>query len=256
MHDQLWGGEGQRESDLTKLRRANRLFRHAMWELGVPWLRRWLMWAAVTLAMFGRSDQKLDILRLLVWPLATAITVAALFARSDWTMDWPTAVVVAVSAAGVAVVAVLTALIAYLVSESVKGEDPKRQWRDMATSAMGVSVAVSALTVLVLFACAGAKLHETVGPVTLAASNGWLVIGLGVLGLVVWGQSAGAGVIATIALLLLALPLVGVGAALLVYAILELLALAGLALGRQLRRIKPGSEPRGPLNPMMKGVGR
>jgi hypothetical protein len=45
LHDYLWR-TAVRAGELT-LAEADGLFRRAMWELGVPFLRRWLMWGAV-----------------------------------------------------------------------------------------------------------------------------------------------------------------------------------------------------------------
>jgi hypothetical protein len=45
LHDYLWR-EAVPAGELT-LAEADGIFRRAMWELGVPFLRRWLMWGAV-----------------------------------------------------------------------------------------------------------------------------------------------------------------------------------------------------------------
>jgi hypothetical protein len=50
LHDYLCKPEAEvRRAD------ADGLFRRAMWELGVPFIRRWMMWAAVRLASFLRG---------------------------------------------------------------------------------------------------------------------------------------------------------------------------------------------------------
>ena len=51
VHDEYWDDNKTR----AELRQANTAFRHAMWESDVPYLRRWFMWTAVTLAMLTKS---------------------------------------------------------------------------------------------------------------------------------------------------------------------------------------------------------
>jgi hypothetical protein len=50
LHDYLW-----RDRPDVSFKDSNRLFRVAMYELDVPFVRRWLMWAAVSLAGFAKA---------------------------------------------------------------------------------------------------------------------------------------------------------------------------------------------------------
>jgi hypothetical protein len=50
LHDYLW-----RKRPDVSFQDSNRLFRVAMYELDVPFIRRWLMWAAVSLAGFAKA---------------------------------------------------------------------------------------------------------------------------------------------------------------------------------------------------------
>jgi hypothetical protein len=50
LHDHLW-----RDRRDVSFEESNRLFRVAMYELDVPFVRRWLMWAAVSLAGFAKA---------------------------------------------------------------------------------------------------------------------------------------------------------------------------------------------------------
>jgi hypothetical protein len=61
LHDYLWR-DAVRAGDLT-LAEADGLFRRAMWELGVPFLRRWLMWGAVRIGALTKSGGRKHWLR-------------------------------------------------------------------------------------------------------------------------------------------------------------------------------------------------
>lgn len=63
IHDYLWRG-GVAKGELS-LREADALFRIAMSELGVPFLIRWVMWAAVRLVAVGKGGPLADWLRTL-----------------------------------------------------------------------------------------------------------------------------------------------------------------------------------------------
>lgn len=64
LHDYLW-----RERPDVPLREANRVFRIGMYELKVPFIRCWIMWAAVSLAALS--------MRNLAWKLRVALWIAA-----------------------------------------------------------------------------------------------------------------------------------------------------------------------------------
>lgn len=242
VHDELWKAGG---SDIDKLRPANRIFRHAMWELGVPWLRRWLMWAAVTLGMFARSS--IGRLRLIVWAGATATAVTALFARSGWTMSRNSARDLSVAGGLLAVASLVVSLAARVGQTKVTDADAKLYWGSMKVGALKVAAAVAAVVTLVLAGRALAQLHAVAGNAVTSSRA------LFAIGLAMWGRTVGAGAIATIALVILALPLAGIGAALLLYAVLELGSLLALAVGRWIKGVFGGSMGKGPLNPLSKG---
>jgi Protein of unknown function (DUF1353) len=77
LHDHLW-----RHGKKLKVSRsdADGIFRRAMSELGVPFLRRWVMWAAVRLASLARSrlrDGPRDIPQLLLLVVFPGLFVVA-----------------------------------------------------------------------------------------------------------------------------------------------------------------------------------
>lgn len=61
LHDYLWRN-AVRTGELT-LAEADGLFRRAMWELGVPFLRRWLMWGAVRIGALTKPGGRKGWLR-------------------------------------------------------------------------------------------------------------------------------------------------------------------------------------------------
>jgi Protein of unknown function (DUF1353) len=61
LHDYLWR-DAVRAGELT-LAEADGLFRRAMWELGVPFLRRWLMWGAVRIGALTKPGGRRHWLR-------------------------------------------------------------------------------------------------------------------------------------------------------------------------------------------------
>jgi hypothetical protein len=61
LHDYLWRN-AVRAGELT-LAEADGLFRRAMWELGVPFLRRWLMWGAVRIGALTKPGGRKGWLR-------------------------------------------------------------------------------------------------------------------------------------------------------------------------------------------------
>lgn len=74
LHDHLW------RTRKVSLADADGIFRRAMAELKVPFLRRWLMWTAVrwvSLARSGFSDGKKDIPRVLLITLVPGSVVVA-----------------------------------------------------------------------------------------------------------------------------------------------------------------------------------
>lgn len=76
IHDWLIGA-GRGSARVIDDRYADRYFRFMLHELGVPWLKRWIMWAAVAL----RTRWKSNILRKLtvfVWVIAAIAGLAAL----------------------------------------------------------------------------------------------------------------------------------------------------------------------------------
>jgi hypothetical protein len=75
LHDHLW-----RQTPAISLADADGIFRRAMAELEVPFLRRWLMWAAVRIASLLKSwfrDGPKDIPRVLLLTLAPGSVVIA-----------------------------------------------------------------------------------------------------------------------------------------------------------------------------------
>lgn len=74
IHDYLWR-EGVKKREIT-LREADALFRNAMSELKVPFLRRWVMWAAVRWGALKKGGPVLDWLT--DFPLVLLFTVLVL----------------------------------------------------------------------------------------------------------------------------------------------------------------------------------
>ncbi len=82
MHDQLIG-----EIDRTE---ADRLFRVSLREVRVSWLRRWLMWAAVTLATMA-SKSKLQLAGFIIH-LAAFVVVLGMWLFGSWPVWWVVAI--------------------------------------------------------------------------------------------------------------------------------------------------------------------
>ena len=73
LHDYLWQ-KAVPNKELS-LREADALLRRAMRELGVPFLRRWVMWAAVRLGALKRNGFTVDWLKDLLGVVAIALLV-------------------------------------------------------------------------------------------------------------------------------------------------------------------------------------
>lgn len=96
LHDWLWREDCPRGR--CSWRHADRLFREAMQDLGVPLLRRWVMWSAVRLAAFGRGRHWRDwlatfpgalLIGLLVLPFIALPAVAVVASLAAWTVfEW------------------------------------------------------------------------------------------------------------------------------------------------------------------------
>lgn len=96
LHDWLW----RLEAPMGRVtwREADRLFREAMRDLGVPFLRRWVMWSAVRVAAVGKGGQHRDWLATLpaaltcgalVLPVVAVPVVSILAALVVWTIiEW------------------------------------------------------------------------------------------------------------------------------------------------------------------------
>jgi hypothetical protein len=201
------------------------------------------MWVAVTLGMFART--KSGVPRLVVWVLATAVAVAALLARGEWIMHWEVGKAVVIVATVLVVGALVAIVVGGLGGLAAEG-DNKPYWSSMAKGGLGVAGALVVLTGLVLAAGTIAAV------VPFLKDNLWVDGVLIGLALAVWGRSMGAGAIATVTVLLLAVPLAGIGAALFLYSALELGALLVLLALRGAKKLG-GHKPKGPANPMLKG---
>jgi hypothetical protein len=224
VHDELW----ESTSTIPQLRRANRLFRHAMWELGVAWARRWLMWAAVTLGMLTRKWPGRLVLG--VWAVALVAAGGTIAAANGTMLSWSRMWVVVGIAAVVAAVAAAVAV-------KTKGDDGP-------LASFGRWGRIAAACVAGLAVVATAVAHVDLAVRNPAATT---VVAL-LVGVGAWGRSAGAGVIATGAFVILGAPILGVLVGLVLYEVFELVAFAVIGAGRRGKRIADKA-PTGPLNP-------
>jgi len=223
VHDEYW--------DATKspaeLRKANTAFRHAMWESDVPYLRRWFMWTAVTLAMMTRSWP--GRLRVGVWVLGLVKAAAAALATAGIVLSWSVPTWVALGScvpAGVAVVA-----------SAVGSKAIARLCRKVL---IGLAVL---LPVVALFSFLGH--NEWV------ADHGWLVaLGALAVGLAAWGRLIAAGFFATLEVAIILVPVLGIVLGLLLYVALEMVMLGLLKVGRAIKGVA-GRKPVGTLNPVV-----
>ena len=115
IHDELITDEvngGRLESDTL----SDRFFREMMRRSGVPWLKRWIMWAAVALRSRYAAGGRRRV-SVVVWVLLALIGIAcAVAAAGAWALSWP-----APAPAGVLL---LVAVILPFVSAPLWGE----QW--------------------------------------------------------------------------------------------------------------------------------
>lgn len=248
VHDVYWD---DRASQAT-LRKANTVFRHAMWESDVPWVRRWFMWSAVTLAMlaktwFGR-------MQVLLWTIALVIAFAALLGSWGVVLPW---LPVKWASLGVLFVLLLMGLViavrnlgtnnktgAEVHDPLLSDNDRRPQGKDPVVAIMKkvAMVLLALIAVLWLFFGTG---HSDAG----TERGGWVAVAALAVALGAWGSLLAAGVFATIELVIIALPVVAIAIGLLMYGVLEGLMVLLLKIGRSLKRAS-GRQPVGTLNPL------
>ncbi len=239
VHDHLWKAG---PNTWTTLSQANRLFRHAMWELGVPWIRRWFMWAAVELGMFARFT--VGIVALVAWIVCLGASVTTVLAAHGYRMSRGAGRTIVIGGAAFVALMVVLALGSWLASLPLSTE-AKQRWESMAKGALVTgAAAIGAVALIVLSGALGHWRQLT------ANSEGSVGV-LAALGLVVWAKHVGAGIIASLAVILLAVPVIGVFAGLFVYAFLEILSLVVLGVARGVLRLIGGT-PAGELHPLFK----
>lgn len=222
VHDVYWDDTKTQ----SELRQANTAFRHAMWESDVPYVRRWFMWSAVTLGMLTKAWS--GRLRVAVWAVALVVAAAAPLAAHGVVVSWKVPAWVAL---GAGIVAGGAALAWILGSEAIAG-----------ISRRVVFGLVGLLAVVSLFAL--------VGHAGWLADRGWLVAGLAlVVGVLAWGRLAAAGFFATVEVLIILVPVVGIAVGLLLYGALEVGMQWLLRLGRAVKG-RAGRDPVGTLNPV------
>lgn len=220
VHDQYW----DKTKTLAELRQSNTMFRHAMWESDVAFIRRWFMWTAVTLAMLLMKQP----VRVVVWIAGLVTAVAALASAAGGRLAWP---VPLWALAVAAIFGVVTALGSYFGSNVITRICKK------------IAFGVGGLVPVVLLATA-------VGQSDWIADHAALVAVLAlVVGLAAWLDLAVAGVIATVTVVGLVVPLLAVSFGLLFYGVFELAALGILRLARAGKR-RAGKEVVGTLNPL------
>ena len=228
VHDHLWGPAAQ---DEAALRKANRVFRHAMWELNVPLVRRWLMWAAVTLGMLAKSG--VGQARLGAWAAGLLVGVAGVVATTGALMSWTVLGWIVLGGAGLAALGLGVDIVFGRLADGLVRKVTR-----------GVVVAIVGLT-------SGAALVTAITHWDFASDNRWLVAGAGlVLGLAVWWRSIGGGLIATVAVAVLAAPIAVVLVAIAVYEVVEGVVLVSLPVLRWAKQHLLGREPKGTVNPL------
>jgi hypothetical protein len=141
LHDHLWRLQRDvRPLDNVAFKRSNHVFRVAMDELEVPLLRRWLMWAAVSLAWLWKREAAWKI-RVVAWVAAVvgldiltacvlvngvgtpATVLAAVFLVAWLALLWPHPLVAAIGGPALyvllpSVLIVLATLLTYLIVEA------------------------------------------------------------------------------------------------------------------------------------------
>ncbi len=223
VHDEYWDDD----KTVPELRQANTAFRHAMWESDVPFLRRWFMWTAVTLAMMTRTWP--GRLRVAVWVLGLVKATAALLAGRGILLSWSVPAWVSLGAGVLAALAVVFWLAG---SNAIAGVCKK--------VVIGL---VGLLAVLSLF--------SLVGHVDWVADNaGWVALSALAVAIGVWGKLIAAGFFATLEVAIILLPVLAIVVGLLLYAILEGVMLGLLKIGRVLKGAT-GRKPIGTLNPVV-----
>ena len=222
VHDEYWDDD----KTVPELRQANTAFRHAMWESDVPYLRRWFMWTAVTLAMMTRSGT--GKLRVGAWVLGLVTASAAALATAGIVLSWSVPAWVALGACVPAGVAVLS---------SVAGS--RAIARISRKALIGLAVLVAVLS-----------LFSLVGHVDWVADHGWWVaLGAVVVALAAWGKLIAAGFFATLEVAIILVPVLAIVFGLLLYVTLEAFMLGLLKLGRAVKGAS-GRKPVGTLNPV------
>ncbi len=216
VHDVYWGPKEQNQTR-AELRQANTAFRHAMWESDVPFLRRWFMWTAVTLAMLGKSQ---DWPRVAIWAAGLVTVVAAVLAANGVVVAWPVVAVVGVAAV---VLVVATAIVRKLGSKIIAGIGQKAQ----------LFVGLAAV-VLVLLAAVGHVGWVAEHPVLAS------VAALGV-GIVAWGRLWIGAVLATVEVAVILLPVLAIAVGLFLYLVLEVAMYGLLKAIRALKRKPVGT---------------
>lgn len=233
VHDVYW------EDDVPQatLRKANMVFRHAMWESGVPWLRRWFMWTAVTLAMLTKTP--LGAVRVGAWALALIASSAGFLASHGVVLSLDVLTVAAVVLCVVLVAAVLVGLYARRRTAAEPRGSKRALTNISRTVALGAAGLVIALGVF-----------RFIGASDVAKNNGgWLVLGALAVGLLMWGDLIAAGVFATIEVAIIALPVTAIAIGLVLYGALEGIMIGVLKLGRLVKSAS-GRQPVGTLNPL------
>lgn len=247
VHDVYW----DEEANQATLHEANTVFRHAMWESDVPWLRRWFMWSAVTLAMLTRTWP--GRIRVLIWSVGLVIGLAALLGSFGVVLPRP-----AVTWASVAIliVLVLTFLVAaFIVSIRGGGARTDEESESADTGCNGESSdVVRAIAKKVAFGAVGMFgvlwLVFSVGHNdSLIGRGAWVAAAALAVALLAWGHLMVAGLFATLELAIIAVPVVAIAAALLVYGALEGTMLLLLKFGRAVKSAC-GRAPVGTLNPL------
>lgn len=233
VHDVYWDDDKSQ----AKLRNANMVFRHAMWESGVPWLRRWFMWSAVTLAMLTKRPW--SAVRVGAWALGLVVASAAFLASLDVVLSQDAFTVGAV----VLGVVVTTVALVGLFARIKTSDDPAGS----KSALTKISKTVGVVAVGIVFLLAVLRL---VGASDVAEKNGgWVALAALAIGLLAWGDLIAAGVFATIEVAIIALPVAAIAVGLLLYGALEGIMIGVLKLGRLVKGAS-GSQPIGTLNPL------
>lgn len=233
VHDVYW----EEKVPQAQLRKANMVFRHAMWESGVPWLRRWFMWSAVTLAMLTKTP--LGALRVGAWALTLAVASAGFLASHDVVLSQDAFNVAAVV---LGVIMVTVALVGLSARNRRVSDAPGSKIALTKISRTAALVAAGLVVALAVFRFVGAS--------DVAEKNGgWVALAALAVGLMTWGELLAAGVFATIEVAIIALPVASIAVGLVLYGALEGIMIGVLKLGR-LAKGASGRQPVGTLNPL------